>query len=57
MNQKLGSEYQKHYTSEYGVVKPIPNQVYHTRGSIRAGGSNENQKVMLIDEIQSDYHQ
>jgi hypothetical protein len=57
MNQKLGDEYQKHYTSNYGSTKPIPNQVYHTRGSIRSGGSNENQKVMLIDEIQSDYHQ
>ena len=27
------------------------------RGSIRTGGTNQNQKVMLIDEIQSDYHQ
>jgi hypothetical protein len=57
MGQKLGSEYQKHYTSEYGSTKAIPNQVYHTRGSIRSGGTNQNQKVMLIDEIQSDYHQ
>ena len=57
MGQRLGSEYNKHYTSEYGATKAIPNQVYHTRGSIRKGGTNQNQKVMLIDEIQSDYHQ
>ena len=55
--QKLGSEFQKHYKSDYGATKTIPNQVYHTRGSIRTGGTNQNQKVMLIDEIQSDYHQ
>ena len=57
MGQRLGSEYNKHYTSEYGATKAIPNQVYHTRGSIRQGGTNQNQKVMMIDEIQSDYHQ
>ncbi len=57
MGQRLGSEYNKHYTSDYGATKAIPNQVYHTRGSIRAGGTNQNQKAMMIDEIQSDYHQ
>ena len=35
----------------------MPNQIYHVRGSIRSGGSNDNQRVMMIDEIQSDYHQ
>ena len=57
MGQRLSSNYQKHYTSEYGPTKAIPNQIYHMRGSIRTGGTNQNQKVMLIDEIQSDYHQ
>ena len=56
--QKLPADYNAHYRSEYGITKSIPNQVYHTRGSIRNGGANpRNQKVMLIDEIQSDYHQ
>jgi len=57
MGQRLKSDFQKHYQSEYGATKKIPNQIYHTRGSIRTGGTNQNQKVMLIDEIQSDYHQ
>ena len=57
MGQRLSSNYQKHYTSEYGSTKSIPNQIYHMRGSVRTGGTNQNQKVMLIDEIQSDYHQ
>ena len=48
MGQKLSSRYQKHYSG-------IPNQVYHVRGSVRTG--NGNQKVMMIDEIQSDYAQ
>jgi hypothetical protein len=53
MGQKLGSDFNRHYQSG---EKKIPNQIYHVRGSIRSGG-NENQKVMMIDEIQSDYHQ
>lgn len=48
MGQRLGSEYNKHYSG-------VPNQVYHVRGSVRSG--NGNQKVMMIDEIQSDYSQ
>ena len=48
MGQKLGSEYNKHYSG-------VPNQIYHVRGSVRSG--NGNQKVMMIDEIQSDYSQ
>jgi len=50
MGQSLPSGYNNHYSS-------IPNQVYHVRGSIRSGGTNPNQKVMMIDEIQSDYAQ
>ena len=57
MGQRLSSNYQKHYTSDYGPTDAIPNQIYHMRGSIRTGGTNQNQKVMMIDEIQSDYHQ
>ena len=57
MGQRIGSDYNRHYTSDYGSTSPIPNQIYHTRGSIRSGGTNQNQRVMLIDEIQSDYHQ
>jgi len=57
MGQSLSSNFQKHYTSDYGATKAIPNQIYHMRGSIRTGGTNQNQKVMMIDEIQSDYHQ
>ena len=57
MGQELSSKFQKHYTSEYGPTKSIPNQIYHMRGSVRTGGTNQNQKVMMIDEIQSDYHQ
>ena len=57
MGQELSSKFQKHYTSDYGATKAMPNQVYHMRGSIRTGGTNQNQKVMMIDEIQSDYHQ
>ena len=53
MGQKLSGGFNRHYQSG---DKAIPNQVYHVRGSIRSGG-NENQKVMMIDEIQSDYHQ
>jgi len=50
MGQTLPSGYNNHYSK-------IPNQVYHVRGSIRSGGTNPNQKVMMIDEIQSDYAQ
>ena len=50
MGQKIGSEYNKHYSG-------IPNQIYHVRGSVRSGGDMPNQKVMMIDEIQSDYAQ
>ena len=57
MGQRLPDEYNRHYVTSYGDTKPIPNQIYHTRGSIRSGGDAPNQKVMLIDEIQSDYHQ
>ena len=57
MGQRLGSDYNRHYSSDIGFTKPIPNQAYHVRGSIRTGGTAPNQKVMLIDEIQSDYHQ
>ena len=57
MGQRLGSDFQKHYTSDIGATKSIPNQIYHMRGTIRTGGTNQNQKVMMIDEIQSDYHQ
>jgi hypothetical protein len=49
MGQKLSSEYNRHYSG-------VPNQIYHIRGSVRAGGE-PNQKVMMIDEIQSDYNQ
>ena len=55
--QRLPDDFNRHYQSNYGATKPIPNQIYHTRGSIRKGGTNGNQKIMLIDEIQSDYHQ
>ena len=54
MGQKLPYDYNRHYTSG---EKAMPNQIYHVRGSIRSGGSNDNQRVMMIDEIQSDYHQ
>ncbi len=50
MGQKIGSEYNKHYSG-------IPNQIYHVRGSVRSGGDMPNQKIMMIDEIQSDYAQ
>ena len=50
MGQRLPSGYNNHYSQ-------IPNQVYHVRGNIRSGGTNPNQKVMMIDEIQSDYSQ
>jgi hypothetical protein len=49
MGQELPSGYNSHYSG-------VPNQVYHVRGSIRKGGG-ENQRVMMIDEIQSDYNQ
>jgi len=49
MGQKLPSEYNRHYSG-------VPNQIYHVRGNVRAGGE-PNQKVMMIDEIQSDYNQ
>jgi hypothetical protein len=49
MGQKLPGGFNSHYSG-------VPNQVYHIRGSIRKGGG-ENQKVMMIDEIQSDYNQ
>jgi hypothetical protein len=49
MGQKLPSEYNRHYSE-------LPNQVYHVRGSVRSAGQ-PNQKVMVIDEIQSDYNQ
>ena len=48
MGQKVGSEYNKHYSG-------VPNQVYHVRGSVRP--TINNQKVMMIDEIQADYAQ
>jgi len=50
MGQRLPSGYNNHYSG-------IPNQAYHVRGNIRSGGTNPNQKVMMIDEIQSDYSQ
>lgn len=49
MGQRLPSGYNNHYSG-------VPNQVYHVRGSIRSGGE-PGQKVMMIDEIQSDYAQ
>jgi hypothetical protein len=48
MGQKVGSEYNKHYSG-------VPNQVYHVRGSVRP--TINNQKIMMIDEIQADYAQ
>ena len=48
MGQKLGSEYNKHYSG-------VPNQLYHVRGSVRS--TEGNQKIMMIDEIQADYAQ
>ena len=58
LGQRLPSDFNRHYgQNTYGITKAIPNQAYHFRGSIRSGGTAPNQKVMLIDEIQSDYHQ
>jgi len=48
MGQKIGSEYNKHYSG-------VPNQVYHVRGNVRS--TADNQKIMMIDEIQADYAQ
>ena len=48
MGQKVGSEYNKHYSG-------VPNQIYHVRGSVRP--TINNQKIMMIDEIQADYAQ
>jgi len=48
MGQKIGSEYNKHYSG-------VPNQIYHVRGNVRSTANN--QKIMMIDEIQADYAQ
>ena len=48
MGQKIGSEYNKHYSG-------VPNQIYHVRGNVRS--TADNQKIMMIDEIQADYAQ
>ena len=48
MGQKVGSEYNKHYSG-------VPNQIYHVRGNVRSTANN--QKIMMIDEIQADYAQ
>jgi len=46
---QLPEGYQKHYSS-------LPNQIYHVRYQYRQG-ANPNQRIISIDEIQSDYHQ
>ena len=48
MGQKLGSEYNLHYSV-------VQHQVYHLRGSVRS--TEGNQKIMMIDQIQADYAQ
>ena len=48
MGQTLPYDFNRHYSG-------IPNQVYHVRGSIRK--TADNQKIQMIDEIQSDYNQ
>ena len=48
LGQKLPSGFNSHYSG-------IPNQVYHVRGNVRK--TVDNKKVMMIDEIQSDYNQ
>jgi len=47
---RLPGNYTKHYENE------LDNIIYHTRYQMRHG-ANPNQKILSIDEIQSDYHQ
>ena len=48
-NLRIPGDYNKHYSD-------LANQIYHTRYQMRQG-LNPNQKIIAIDEIQSDYHQ
>jgi hypothetical protein len=55
IGRKIGLMKTQGFTPRYGSYNEY--QVYHVRGSVRSGGTNPNQKVMMIDEIQSDYAQ